>query len=409
MHPSISPNDPRNLDVAKYMDKIAEVSNGLAELMPNVRCLNHDRASSNSIAKLLYGQLAGHYADQLQCLNSRYPIAVPLDRPFLKLRDTLIDHDLEEDYQVPRMASGELVTMTLANGATNHLWAPFSASSESRVIEFTKLKTLCASYCTIYKANGAVVHHRDGHPWELHFPSLKSISVSSKRGTCPLLEYAVLPPRMESISIELSSTAFCITGDIELPETNSLSLTVLSHSFNGPSGLPVINRILERARGCESLELFYRERDLHVAPEEITCTALTRLLIASPAPVDTMLALIEKLPRLTRLTFDKLLNENIQRDISIPEADEDAVVEPLSTSLKVLGINYNIYEHLPDIAVAVAKYLLLRIPTLTQLFAAQTPKDGVHGFVQSYSACYPRLGAVELKLYEGRGSANLRF
>ncbi|KAJ2808464.1 hypothetical protein H4R21_000053, partial [Coemansia helicoidea] len=147
-------------------------------------------------------------------------------------------------------------------------------------------------------------------------------------------------------------------------------------------GLLAINRIVQNARGSESLELSINDRMLPVGPESITCTALTHLSVSGPTSAD----------------------------ISIPEADVDAVVEPLHTSLNGLALNYNTRGQSPDmtVVVAVAKYVLLRIPSLTELLAAQVPKSPVASFVEEYASRYPRLSGVKLKLNESGGSDNTR-
>ncbi|KAJ2715928.1 hypothetical protein H4R19_000929 [Coemansia spiralis] len=387
-----------NGEVAKYTDDIAEVGDALAALVPDVRRLNCG-GTNNPVARLLYGRLAEHYADNLQLLKSDHPISVPLNRQFTRLQKVDMDFDHVADYQLPRMASGELVDMSLLSGPPNHSWASFSTDSSSRMVEFTKLKSLFVAYHAIYKENGVVVRHRDGHPWELRFPSLEGLSVHCSQDICPVLEYAVLPPHMVSISIEMKSATFQQLVDVVLPATKSLSLSVSRSSGGDPSGLPAINRLLESARGSESLELKIMDGQLELSPESITCTSLTRLLVSGPTSVDTMVAFIDRLPKLRELTFYKLDLSDVQTDTSVPEADEDANVEPLSTSLSVLAINYDVERHSPDTAVAVAKYILLRIPTMTELITAQTPKNPVVEFVKAYAPRYPHLNGIALRLY----------
>ncbi|KAJ2800303.1 hypothetical protein H4R21_003232, partial [Coemansia helicoidea] len=139
------------------------------------------------------------------------------------------------------------------------------------------------------------------------------------------------------------------------------------------------------------------DTELPVVPESITCTMLTHLQVSGPASVDTMLALIEKLPNLVCLEFHRLDVGDIQTDISIPKADDDAAVEPLHTSLRALALNYTRERHSLDAAVAVAKYVLLGIPTLTELCAARTPKSPVLSFVEAYAPRHLHLGGVKLK------------
>ncbi|KAJ1718078.1 hypothetical protein LPJ61_006881, partial [Coemansia biformis] len=120
-------------------------------------------------------------------------------------------------------------------------------------------------------------------------------------------------------------------------------------------------------------------------PEDITCTNLTELLVAAPASVDTMLGLIRRLPNLVHLTVKNLMLDDVQTDISIPTGRVCEPVTPLDTKISRLTFRYSCPLYSPEQAIAVAKYLLLAIPTLTELFPGQTPKQPVLGFIAEYS------------------------
>ncbi|KAJ1721603.1 hypothetical protein LPJ61_006022 [Coemansia biformis] len=92
--------------------------------------------------------------------------------------------------------------------------------------------------------------------------------------------------------------------------------------------------------------------------------------------------------------------DSIQTDISVPEADNYATVEPYNTKLTGMAINYMKDNHLLDLAAAIAKYLLLKIPTLTKFFAHQTPVQLVHDFVETYSQQYLHLSSIEFGLHD---------
>ncbi|KAJ2805513.1 hypothetical protein H4R21_001229 [Coemansia helicoidea] len=169
-------------------------------------------------------------------------------------------------------------------------------------------------------------------------------------------------------------------------------------SVGDPSGLPAVNHILENARVRETLELKIEDHKLQLAPESITCTTLTHLQISAPITVDTMLAFVERLPHLFQLALHNLNLSDIQTDMLIPDADEDAIVEPLRAPLRVLTIGYVIAGYSPDTAVTLVKYMLLRIPTLAELHAAQTPNIPVLGFVEAYALRHPHLSSVKLTL-----------
>ncbi|KAJ2807689.1 hypothetical protein H4R21_000381 [Coemansia helicoidea] len=398
IHPVDYRFDDSNIDMAKHTDDIAEVGDALVGLMPDVRRLECGGANPNPIAQSLSGRLASHYADQLRCLDSGYPMILPLGCQLTGLKRFHINYDLVPGYQLPQMTSGELVDMRLVNGPPDHSWASFSTNNDSWVIEFTNLKRLRVLYNADDEETGATARHGDGHPWELHFPSLTSLGICCSQGICPFLEYAVLPPCMESITIVMSSAAYKNIANVRLPETKRLSLRIDDGSRHDPSGLPVINRIVEGAHGSEMLELIVDDNTLDVVPETITCTTLTHLQVSATTTEDTMLAFIERMPNLIELTFFNLNLGDARGDVSVPDANVDAVVEPIHTSLRVLHMDYNTWEPASDMGVALMKYLLLRIPTLTEMIAGSTPNGPVTSFVEAYAPRYPHLSSVKLKL-----------
>ncbi|KAJ2716546.1 hypothetical protein H4R19_000577 [Coemansia spiralis] len=382
--------------MTKCMADIAEVSDALVALMPDVRRLHCGGVTSNHVAKLLYQSLAGRYAKQLQQLDSKFPITLPQDRQLAKLQHISMDFRFKPDYLLPQMTNGELISISLANAPCNHSWAAFGTNSESRVIEFAKLKRLSVAYPGIHVVNGATARHHDRYPWELHFPSLKSLSICSRESSCPLLEYAVLPPRMESISKEVRPAIYQLLAHVKLPKSQKLSLGIARSSDGDPSGLPVINRLLKSAHDSQTLELSIGDDRLPVALETITCMALTHLVILGPVGVDTMFAFIERMPRLVELSLHNINLSGIKPDISFPAADDDNIIKPFGPSLKQLSINYGERRFNADLAVAVAMYALLRIRTLTNFYAARTRWHPILYFVEEYRPRYPHLGTVDM-------------
>ncbi|KAJ2805116.1 hypothetical protein H4R21_001383 [Coemansia helicoidea] len=263
------------------------------------------------------------------------------------------------------------------------------------------MKRLRFTYNADSRENGIAVRHRDGHPWELHLPSLERLHIKCEQAICPLLEYAVLPPYMESITLYMMSADYLDMASVVLPETKRLSLRVSSFFPGDPSAFPAINRILKNACGSEVLELKIEDEMLRVGPESITCTALTHLRVKAPTSVDAMLAIIRALPNLVELTLKDLDLSDIQVDVAITEADKGAAVEPLHSSLQSLNIDLSgsRRKQVSVRAVAVLKYMLLRIPTLARVYSAEIPKEPVLDFVGAYAPRYPRLSSVVLNLY----------
>ncbi|KAJ1718508.1 hypothetical protein LPJ61_006591, partial [Coemansia biformis] len=132
------------------------------------------------------------------------------------------------------MDIADLESLIQLNAPSNHSWTPFSTSDDSNSIEFTKLKHLHVEYQAIHEGNGAVVPHRDGHPWKLCFPNLESLSIKCTKSICPLLEYMVLPSHMKEITIEMKLEDFQHHAEVSLPAANRIELKVYPFSSDDP-------------------------------------------------------------------------------------------------------------------------------------------------------------------------------
>ncbi|KAJ1717862.1 hypothetical protein LPJ61_007105 [Coemansia biformis] len=118
-----------------------------------------------------------------------------------------------------------------------------------------------------------------------------------------------------------------------------------------------------------------------------------------------MFEFIQQLPNLVGLIFHALDMDNVQTDISVPGAGDHATIEPYDTKLTGMAINYKEDKHSPDLAAAIAKHLLLKIPTLTKFFAYQTPVQPVLDFAETYSQQYPHLSSIKFELRDDIQSA----
>ncbi|KAJ1729815.1 hypothetical protein LPJ61_003343 [Coemansia biformis] len=159
---------------------------------------------------------------------------------------------------------------------------------------------------------------------------------------------------------------------------------------------------MESVQGSDKLELTICDHTLPVLPESFICTAMTRLMISGPTNLDTMFGLIQHLPNLVELAlYLTYPYRGPYPDMTIPEAGSRTPAWPFRTKLMMVDIEFNNDWPSPTLTVALAKYLLLKIPTLTKLVAKQTPQQRILDFVEGYAGQYPHLGSIEFRLYEG--------
>ncbi|KAJ1718178.1 hypothetical protein LPJ61_006776, partial [Coemansia biformis] len=184
-----------------YEDDMRECTAALGAMLPRVRKLILTGVTRNSIFTALYENLAGFYASQLQVLRSEHPVTAPQDIVFTQLKHVSIKGAYYPSYQLPRMCPESTECLKLEGITPSHSWATFSADNNGRVIIFPKLRKLSVVSCQPDRVRGAVEQHSTAPKWELQFPSLDHLAVQSHGTMCPLLEYAVLPPRMQSIDI----------------------------------------------------------------------------------------------------------------------------------------------------------------------------------------------------------------
>ncbi|KAJ2777292.1 hypothetical protein H4R18_005220 [Coemansia javaensis] len=237
MNPDTRVFDKFKVNVGEYEDEIGRTSAGLAATMPGVRHVVFDEYETNFIARKLYGQLAAFYSGQLRSMLSQHPITVHPDCTFKQLEHAKIWHQGRDGYQHPRVDPRNLVSLRLPDWPSAHSWAPFSADCGTDTIEFPSLKRLEATYFNIGMENETEEDQSCNK--RLHFPALQVLSVNCSENDCPLLRYAVLPPRMDAVDIKLDDRAV----------------------------ISAIDRILETAQGSSEVVLELNSIPLQAAPE----------------------------------------------------------------------------------------------------------------------------------------------
>ncbi|KAJ2777496.1 hypothetical protein H4R18_005122 [Coemansia javaensis] len=194
-------------------------------------------------------------------------------------------------------------------------------------------------------------------------------------------------------------SADCGSDTIEFPSLKRLEITYLDPlQVLSVAVISAIDRILETAQGSSEVVLELDSMPLRGAHEFMARTLVTELLIHSEVTLDFMLGLILGFPSLTALTLSELRPEAISEDISVPGPGEASLVQPLSTKLKRIHISTWESDGIKDKLVAMAKYLLLKIPTLTEYHSKETPEWDILEFVDAYSDRYPHLDSVKFSL-----------
>ncbi|KAJ2714648.1 hypothetical protein H4R19_001615 [Coemansia spiralis] len=213
--------------------------------------------------------------------------------------------------------------------------------------------------------------------------------VSCHTDEMSLLHQAVFPAQMDKMQIEAPAAQFLTLDDMEIPQAKSIQITLTGEVVD-PDALVAVNRFLRRACGSQKSGLAILSSLADVRPETITYTNLTSLKVHGQASADVVLALIEHLQHLQTLVCYDVTTRRMLADVSVAPLDAHEPMEPLSTSLLSLGIapirNCSGYD-----MVALAKYLLVRLPNIKRFSMFRVPEQSVLDFAREYASLYPHL------------------
>ncbi|KAJ2714555.1 hypothetical protein H4R19_001663 [Coemansia spiralis] len=179
--------------------------------------------------------------------------------------------------------------------------------------------------------------------------------------------------------------------------SRNLTISVMHQSDAIDRGIDIASRMLAESNSYNTRELVICGRGV-ITPELITYTGLTHLNFFVLMKADDVMGLIHKLPHLICLRVDWLTVADTQTDFSIPECAEHEPVPQLDTQIKRLMLLRLNRGELPELAVSILKYLLLRIPTLkfvTALFAREEP---IQAFINEYVQWYPHLANIKFTM-----------
>ncbi|KAJ2772054.1 hypothetical protein IWQ57_001933, partial [Coemansia nantahalensis] len=386
-------------EVAGDGHELRHVADMLAAAMPRVRHLSLGGMGGSAAAALLYGRVAGVYASQLQSIQCRCPISVAPGCRFTRLKDVHASYGLAGDWQLPQMNPAELTTLTLHGWTSTHWWASFGAGNGAGEIAFPELRELNVACCPQTVQDSVVeAAHVDGHPRTLHFPRLRVLRIQSSVGIGALLECAKLPAHMDEIRIDAKPNVLRLLSGATLPAARRVAVRVKGNQSCDSEMLTVVCGLLASARGSSAVELAIDNEYSYVSADSITCTTLTQLHLAGPVSVDTMFALIRKLPRLTDLALFQLEANEVGPALLQLPAPGDEWVAPLATKIRRCELMFEYLNPLSETAIRLVQYLMLRIPTLTDFTAMQVPRQTVVEFVGAFARQYPHLPAIKLTL-----------
>ncbi|KAJ2713508.1 hypothetical protein H4R19_002210 [Coemansia spiralis] len=355
------------------------LARALLGMCPGVRNLQTDSLAISSSVDGLFALLVAGYASQLREFHGRtgpLPAGVAfnqLERLTLSLR--------ESDGLPPQSVdTGRLRHLQLDSLPLSFSWDMFT-SNGSQGIVFPELVSLSIDYVWLALVNPQCL-------LRLHFPKLQTAKVRCYTYEMLLLFWAVFPTKMDKLEIESSAEQLLTLDDMEIPQVKHIHFTLTGHVVD-PEALVAVSRFLRRAC-CSKKGLTIKSSWADVRPETITCTDLTSLKVHTQVSSDMVLALIEHLQRLQTLEFSDVDTRGMLADVSVAPLDAHEPMEPLSTSLQSLEIMPNRDSSGYD-TVALAKYLLVRLPNMKCFSMFRVSKQSLLDFACEYVSLYPHL------------------
>ncbi|KAJ2711981.1 hypothetical protein H4R19_002990 [Coemansia spiralis] len=382
-----------NPPAAVREDEIASVSSALAALMPGLREINFDDFQQTPIVKVLFGQLASFYADQLQVLHSSSPFVVPQDLVFARLRYVNITGIFygSLEGQLPRLDPEVVESLVLKRLTANDMWSMFCADSDGCAITFPRLTNLDLEYLSRSIMSSEQLSYE--HPWALQFPAAKRVRISCYDEECPSMENAVFPDRLESMDISKCLRMLPVISGQKVHVSRSLALSVEYKHDASNRDIDIANRMLAESHSHNMRKLVIGSKDV-IPLELITYMGLTHLQLDGETNADDVMGLIRRLPHLVSLHVNCLNMADAQTDFSIPECAEHEPMAPLDTQIKILNILCVGQVWSPELGVQMIKYLLLRISTLKSVTTIIRPWEQIQAFIDDYVQWYPHLANI---------------
>ncbi|KAJ2716408.1 hypothetical protein H4R19_000667 [Coemansia spiralis] len=376
--------------VANHEADIASIGSDLAALLPGVReiCIGgHKQLEATCV---MLGRLVGLYSHQLQVLHSKHALAMPQDRVFNQLRDVSIGNALSDEleHQLPRLDPEVIESLVLGRFMPDEVWSMFCADPDCHETTFPRLTDLSVTFCPSFP--------NPESPWALQFPAAKRVCIESYDPNCLSMANAVFPACLESLEVSAGLGLLRAFASARVRVTQGLAIYEVSDPDHNDDMFGIINSIFDAAGPCRLTNLYVGGVD-PVPLDLFTYTGLTHLSLSMLTSVGDVMSHIRTQPRLVSLEIDYLSLADIQADFSIPDNADHEPVAPLDTQLRELTIYVGHGPEPAELAYAMLKYLLLKIPTLSLVTTGGVSQQPIQDFIDEYAQWYPHLANIKLE------------
>ncbi|KAJ2648863.1 hypothetical protein IW137_001178 [Coemansia sp. RSA 1287] len=368
----------------------------VARLLPHVKRVTIREKSNERSTERFYGELVNAYIDQLETIASASKLKLPTTRAFDQLTCLKVDVELCGTY-VPRVCPNTIQHLTLENLLPNSTWRVFGFEDVPKSMEAPNLVSLDIKYHD-YSLEGDLFGYEAAKQCKIHFPRLKSLKLCIRSAKVPLLDSAVFPQQMDYITIEASPLSTLMLAGIEFPKTKFPSLVVFEGD-NAPLQdlFKATDNFFMRSTECLKARLLIPFTSSIIAPGMIQCTMFTILHLRSNVCINVILEVVTRMQNLKELAISRINVRRFKGNISIPKPSSMRILKPLQMRMKNLSIWANYFDNASEGVKAIVKYLAVRIPSLTQLYARTMKISDLEDFRKEYEGLYPHLSTISFE------------
>ncbi|PIA15687.1 hypothetical protein COEREDRAFT_87647 [Coemansia reversa NRRL 1564] len=376
-----------------YIESISKTVDSFTSLMPAVRSLVITGHSPDFVTGMLYGKLAKAYSVQLNSFESTHMLRSLDDQPFNQLTVLSIDFNNSNSCQMPSVHSERLQSLTLLGISSHDIWLSFRRNVAAREITFSNLKQLTVSY-VVGLLNELQEPQIAGV--KLQFPALRRLVNRNIYQYCPLMANGEFPPQLDFLETKCSTQVCKMLGRVKFQHIQQINISVLCVDQSPQSVFSALSSTLSKATITHRASpVVISGISAHV-PLGTKWPDLTNIQMLATVSTRVALDILLRAPTLRRIVFYDITMDDAPQVVSIPgiEELERNPLLPFDTGIKEIVLMFNKSIYPIKLAVAVVKYMCLRIPSLGRFISWDITSGHLSEFVDEYKELYPHLSNI---------------
>ncbi|KAI9478950.1 hypothetical protein BX667DRAFT_523352 [Coemansia mojavensis] len=340
-------------------EDIVRVAYDLAKMLPRVEDL--EVYANREPGKAICGYIADNYAHQLLSLHSTCPIQT--SNYFAKLKWFHID--ITGDYQLQLLKLNPKTLKHLIIKSES-IGIDFLASNEVVLPRLEQLSLISLDM------------RPNPRPLKLVLPQLKYYINNIP---CPILAKATLPEHIKLLNVRSDCATYKTLSKAKLPNAVEVSLSIAKDEQDTDVVL-YMNQTLSNIKHCKKASLHID--NVSVRADCFTSAHVTNLYITSQIEPNTVISLLNRLPRLKSLSLEK-----VQNLVGIFDDSLDSNPHNQAFKISYLSLCFDGWDC--DQKAEFIVYLILRMPLLRKTSLHYVSKMYLFYLLSPYVADYPHI------------------